>query len=47
VDASLHYLKARFPRADAWQISGSGTKDYQAPDGVRVAPALRLLAALA
>ena len=47
VDASLRYLKARFPRADAWQISASGTKDYQAPDGVRVAPALRLLAALA
>ncbi|HEV8645576.1 MAG TPA: AAA family ATPase [Burkholderiales bacterium] len=45
-DRSLHYLKARFPQAEAWQISAAGTKDYQTPDGVRVAPALRLLATL-
>ena len=43
VERSLHYLKARFPEAAAWQISATGTKDYQTPDGVRVAPALRLL----
>jgi hypothetical protein len=46
VDRSLRYLKARFPDAEAWQISATGTKDYQTPDGVRVAPAVRLLATL-
>jgi len=46
VDRSLHYLKARFPDAAAWQISAAGTKDYQTPEGVRVAPALRLLESL-
>jgi predicted AAA+ superfamily ATPase len=46
VERSLHYLKARFPAAQAWQISAVGAKDYQTPDGVRVAPALRLLATL-
>ena len=46
VDRSLHYLKARFPEADAWQISATGTKDYRSPDGVRIAPAVRLLRTL-
>lgn len=46
-DRSLRYLKARFPAAHAWQVSASGTRDYQTPDGVRVAPALRLLTELA
>ncbi len=46
VDRSLRYLKARFPAADAWQISAAGTKDYRSPDGVRVAPAVRLLRTL-
>ena len=46
VDRSLRYLKARFAAADAWQISAVGTKDYRSPDGVRVAPALRLLRTL-
>ena len=46
MDRSLHYLKARFPGAQAWQISAAGAKDYQTPDGVRVAPAVRLLATL-
>jgi predicted AAA+ superfamily ATPase len=43
VDRGLRYLKARFPDASAWQLSAVGTKDYQTPDGIRVAPALRLL----
>jgi hypothetical protein len=43
VDRSLRYLKARFPDAHAWQVSAVGTKDYQTPDGIRVAPALKLL----
>jgi len=46
VDRSLRYLKARFPEALAWQISATGTKDYKTPEGVRVAPAVRLLATL-
>jgi predicted AAA+ superfamily ATPase len=46
VDRSLHYLKGKFPACEAWQISGTGRKDYVTPDGVRVAPALRLLSKL-
>ncbi|MFN0039972.1 MAG: ATP-binding protein [Burkholderiales bacterium] len=43
VDRGLRYLKARFPYVQAWQLSAVGTKDYQTPEGIRVAPALRLL----
>jgi len=46
-DRSLHYLKAKFPAAEAWQISATGTRDYVTPDGIRVAPALALLGRLA
>lgn len=46
IDRGLRYLKARFPEADAWQISATGTKDYQSPEGIRVAPALELLGEL-
>lgn len=46
IDRGLRYLKARFPQADAWQISATGTKDYQSPEGIRVAPALALLRGL-
>jgi len=45
-DRSLRYVKARFPDAHAWQLSAVGTKDYQTPDGIRVAPALSLLSSL-
>lgn len=43
VDRSLRYLHARFPDAEAWQISATGSKDYRTPDGIRVAPAVALL----
>lgn len=43
VDKSLRYLKARFPEADAWQVSATGKKDYLTPEGIRVTPALALL----
>jgi hypothetical protein len=43
LDGSLRYLKARFPKAEAWQVSATGSKDYVTPGGIRVAPALRLL----
>ena len=43
IDRGLRYLKAQFPKAEAWQISATGTKDYVSPEGIRVAPALALL----
>ncbi len=46
VDRSLRYLKARFPDLPTWQVSATGTKDFQSPEGVRVAPALTLLRTL-
>jgi predicted AAA+ superfamily ATPase len=45
-DRSLRYLKARFPDADAWQVSAVGRKDFLTPEGIRVAPALELLSTL-
>ena len=46
VDRSLRYLAARFPGVEAWQVSANGGKDYVTPEGIRVAPALRLLGEL-
>lgn len=46
LDRSLRFLHNRFPHAAAWQISAIGTRDYQSPDGIRVAPALELLKTL-
>jgi hypothetical protein len=43
VDRGLRYLKARFPRCEAWQISATGRKDYVTHERIRVAPALALL----
>ena len=45
-DRGLRYLKARFPDADAWQISATGTKDVITEDGIRLAPAAALLGTL-
>ena len=39
VDRSLRYLKTRFPECPAWQISGTGAKDFVTPEGIRVCPA--------
>ncbi len=47
VARGLRYLKARFPKTDAWQVHATGRKDYVTPDGIRVAPALELLKTLA
>ena len=47
VDPSLRYLRAKFPDADAWQVHAAGKKDYQTPEGIRVAPAAALLGLLA
>lgn len=43
VDRSLRYLRTKFPDAEAWQVTASGTKDFVTPDGIRVAPAIKLL----
>ncbi len=45
-DRSIRYLKAKFPKVDAWQISATGTKDYVSGEGIRVAPVLKLLSRL-
>jgi predicted AAA+ superfamily ATPase len=45
-DRGLRYLKSRFPECAAWQIAATGRKDYQTPEGIRVGPALALLATL-
>ncbi|MGH9363453.1 MAG: hypothetical protein ACRD2T_16205 [Thermoanaerobaculia bacterium] len=46
LDRSLRYLKTRFPDCPAWQLSAQGTRDYQTPEGIRVAPGLVLLGQL-
>lgn len=46
LDPGLRYLKAKFPTCDAWQVHAEGSKDYQTPEGIRVAPALTLLKTL-
>ncbi len=43
IDRSLKYFKAKFPKAEAWQISATGRKDYVSGEGIRVASALSLL----
>jgi predicted AAA+ superfamily ATPase len=42
----LRYLKARFPEAEAVQISAVGEKDFVSPEGIRVRPALSYLSEL-
>jgi uncharacterized protein len=46
VTSGLKYLKARFPDVIAWQISAHGVRDFVSPEGVRVAPAVKLLSQL-
>lgn len=46
VDRGLHYLRARFPECEAFQVSAVGRKDYVTPDGIRVCPAVTLLKTL-
>jgi predicted AAA+ superfamily ATPase len=43
VSKSLRYLKNKFPKAGAWQIHFAGKKDYETQEGIRVAPAIKLL----
>lgn len=46
ISSSLRSLKVRFPKAEAWQVSAAGTKDYVSPEGIRVAPATLFLSTL-
>lgn len=39
----LKYLKARFPAVPSWQVSAHGQRDYLSVEGIRVAPAFKLL----
>ena len=39
----LRYMKARFPKADFWQITAEGMKDFRTTDGIRVCHATTLL----
>ncbi|MCM8775952.1 MAG: AAA family ATPase [Candidatus Omnitrophica bacterium] len=43
VSKSLKYLKAKYPNSQAWQIHAAGKKDYETPEGIRVASAITLL----
>ena len=43
VSSGLKYILARFPDAQAWQISATGKRDYVSAEGIRVAPAAVLL----
>jgi mannose-1-phosphate guanylyltransferase len=47
VGRGLQALHERFPDCPAWQVHAQGKKDYLSTSGVRVAPALELLRALA
>ncbi len=46
VDRGLRYLRGKFPGVESWQVSATGLKHYQTPDGIRVCPATELLAGL-
>lgn len=47
IDRGIRYLKERFPAADAWQLSASGSRDAMTPEGIRLAPAITFLRTLA
>ncbi len=43
INPALRYLKKRFPTVDTRQVSATGKKDFQSPEGIRVTPALTFL----
>jgi predicted AAA+ superfamily ATPase len=43
ISKGLKYLKHRFKKVNAWQISATGSKDYISPDGIRISPAIPFL----
>lgn len=46
ISPGLKYMKERFPKASAWQISAIGKKDYLNETGIHVCPATEFLATL-
>lgn len=46
VSSALKYMKVRFPDAQAWQISATGTKDFIDSNQIRVCPATIFLSSL-
>ncbi|NOY90122.1 MAG: ATP-binding protein [Deltaproteobacteria bacterium] len=46
LDKNLRYLVERTQPTQAWQVSAHGDKDFLTPEGIRVAPAHKLLAEL-
>jgi len=46
VSPHLRYFKERFPSCEAWQLTGSGEKDFETPEGIRVSPAFKYLSSL-
>lgn len=45
-DKGIKYLKARFPEAEAYQLSATGSKDVVTREGIRLCPALNFLSGL-
>jgi len=43
INPALSYLKNKFPKTPAYQISLRGKKDYISENGIRVCPAIKLL----
>jgi hypothetical protein len=43
VHRGLRYLRERFPKCEAFQVSAVGRKDYLTANGIRVCPALEFL----
>lgn len=46
VDRGIRYLCQRFPGVPAFQVSGTGIRDFVSPDGIRVCPAVTFLRTL-
>ena len=46
IDRNLRYLSTKFPKAEAWQLSAIGKKDFINEEGIRVSPALNFLKTL-
>lgn len=45
-DRGIRYFVERFPKVEAWQICLDGSADLRTPDGIRLAPAEKLLSNL-
>ena len=46
IHPALRYASERFPKAEFWQITAVGTKDFRTTGGIRICPAITFLKAL-